>query len=155
MRKMSTIERLEQFKSGTGKYDGASAGKHERVVRDPEARALSDAIRRCHDTRCAAWPNYGARGITVCDEWRTTGGCAAFIEHVGRRPSKRHSLDRIDNDRGYEPGNVRWADRTTQNNNRRPVYTRRPEYWVKIDGRWRRRSHAMKWECLRERIVEP
>lgn len=63
------------------------------------------------------WYNYGGRGIRVCDEWRDD--YQAFLAHVGRRPSPNHSLDRIDNDGNYEPGNVRWTTKTEQQWNRR------------------------------------
>jgi len=62
---------------------------------------------------------YADRGITVCDEWRGEGGFQAFFEHIGPRPSPKHSVDRIDNDRGYEPGNVRWATKSEQARNTR------------------------------------
>ncbi len=55
---------------------------------------------------------YYDRGIRVCDEWLSD--FPAFLAHVGRRPSERHSLDRIDNDGDYEPGNVRWATQSEQ-----------------------------------------
>ncbi len=57
------------------------------------------------------------RGITVCDEWREDFN--AFLAHIGRRPSPSHSLDRINNDGNYEPGNVRWATKREQGLNRR------------------------------------
>jgi len=55
----------------------------------------------------------------VCDEWKGPGGYERFLEHVGRRPSPNHSLDRIDNSGGYAPGNVRWATWSQQHRNRR------------------------------------
>lgn len=63
------------------------------------------------------WHNYGSRGITVCASWLTS--FAAFIEHIGPKPSPELSLDRIDNDGHYEPGNVRWATNAQQQANRR------------------------------------
>lgn len=72
---------------------------------------------RCYNPKNTSYPNYGARGITVCAEWR--GSFDAFLAHVGARPSPAHSIDRIDNDRGYEPGNVRWATDSEQARNRR------------------------------------
>lgn len=52
---------------------------------------------------------YFDRGIRVCLEWQGIGGYYNFLAHVGPKPASDLSIDRIDNDRGYEPGNVRWA----------------------------------------------
>ncbi len=82
-----------------------------------EHLAWSNMRRRCEDPSNVAFANYGGRGIRVCDSWRESFD--AFFENVGPRPSSRHSLDRIDNERGYEPGNVRWATRAEQSRNRR------------------------------------
>lgn len=60
---------------------------------------------------------YRDRGITVCPRWRED--FAAFLADMGERPSTRHSVDRIDNDRGYEPGNCRWATVLEQARNTR------------------------------------
>ena len=62
--------------------------------------------------------NYWDRGIRVCEAWQND--FMAFYNHIGPKPSPELSLDRIDNDRGYEPGNVRWATRSQQMKNRRP-----------------------------------
>ncbi len=72
---------------------------------------------RCGNPKAASFARYGARGITVCERWRES--FEAFVADVGLPPSPAHSLDRVDNDRGYEPGNVRWATRTEQSNNQR------------------------------------
>ena len=78
-------------------------------------------INRCHSPTSRGYNNYGARGIYVCAEWRTD--FSKFLAHVGKRPSRRHSLDRINNELGYQSGNVRWATREQQNNNtRKNVY---------------------------------
>lgn len=60
---------------------------------------------------------YFGRGIVLCEEWSQS--FAAFLEHVGPRPSPSHSIDRIDNEKGYEPGNVRWATPCEQGRNTR------------------------------------
>lgn len=58
------------------------------------------------------------KDVSIAPEWLGPGGFARFLADVGPRPSKRLSLDRIDPKRGYEPGNVRWADKKTQATNR-------------------------------------
>jgi hypothetical protein len=83
----------------------------------PEYRAWKAMIERCENPRCKFYRNYGGRGISVHASWRKS--FATFLADTGNRPTDKHSLDRIDNDRGYEPGNVRWALRCQQNRNRR------------------------------------
>jgi hypothetical protein len=72
---------------------------------------------RCENPASKSWSSYGGRGIRVCDEWR--GDFVAFLRYVGSRPSSRHSLDRINNEGHYEPGNVRWATSQEQGSNTR------------------------------------
>lgn len=91
--------------------------KHGASGRLPEYAVWKTMRQRCMNPNCADYPDYGGRGITVTDRWSEFG---AFIADMGRRPSDQHSIDRIDNDRGYEPGNCRWADDFTQASNRRP-----------------------------------
>jgi hypothetical protein len=73
--------------------------------------------RRCHETHNPAYPRYGGRGIAVCDRWRHS--FVAFLGDMGPKPGPRHSIERIDNDRGYEPGNCRWATPLEQSRNKR------------------------------------
>lgn len=72
---------------------------------------------RCHHEGDPQYHHYGGRGIHVCDRWRQS--FENFEHDVGERPSSKHSLDRIDNDKGYEPGNIRWATARQQLLNRR------------------------------------
>jgi len=72
---------------------------------------------RCHTPGSSGYYKYGARGVSVHPGWRDD--FQAFLDEVGLRPTPRHSLERKDNTRGYEPGNVRWATATEQARNRR------------------------------------
>jgi hypothetical protein len=74
-------------------------------------------IQRCENPRDRAYRNYGGRGIGVCDKWRVS--FEAFVADVGECPGPGYSLDRRENDGHYEPGNVRWVTRVTQQRNRR------------------------------------
>lgn len=95
----------------------ASHGAAKPRKRTPEYRAWTAMKTRCYNPKADSYMDYGGRGIGVCDEWRSS--FAAFLAHVGRRPGDGWSLDRIDTERDYEPGNVRWATSTEQANNRR------------------------------------
>lgn len=88
-----------------------------RLKRAPEYRVWTGIIFRCSNQKAKSWRYYGGRGIKVCDEWRSD--YRAFLRDVGRRPSPELTLDRINNDGNYEPGNVRWATRSQQAYNRR------------------------------------
>jgi hypothetical protein len=72
---------------------------------------------RCRNPRHRRYKDYGGRGITVCERWDNS--FENFLADMGRRPSRYHSIDRKDNDRGYSPGNCRWATREQQRNNQR------------------------------------
>ena len=77
-------------------------------------------VQRCCNANNIDYPNYGGRGITLFKEWRDS--YQAFYDYVSKLPhfgDSGYSLDRIDNDRNYEPNNVRWASPKDQANNRR------------------------------------
>ena len=75
-------------------------------------------INRCHNPNQPHYPRYGGRGIRVCDEWRES--FVTFYKNVGEPPKdgQRWTLDRRDNEKGYEPGNVRWATYKEQQANK-------------------------------------
>lgn len=83
-------------------------------VNTPEYNTWSSMLRRCNNANNRSYPRYGGRGIRVCDQWNDFVG---FLRDMGRKPSPDHSLDRIDNNGNYEPGNCRWATRVQQSRN--------------------------------------
>lgn len=85
-------------------------------TRTPEWRSWRSMRGRCLNPRDRAFPDYGARGITICKEWDSF---EQFYADMGDRPSSGHSLGRIDNDAGYSPSNCRWENRIQQNRNTR------------------------------------
>jgi hypothetical protein len=83
----------------------------------PEYKVWAAMIQRCSNPNNADYPDYGGRGIRVCDRWLKF---ANFYADMGPRPSPQHSIDRIDNDGNYALGNCRWATAADQRANQRP-----------------------------------
>jgi hypothetical protein len=100
-----------------GCYDRERRIKHGKS-RTQVHRAWSSMKQRCLNARSKSWFRYGGRGIAVAQEWLGPHGFENFYAYVGDPPSSAYSLDRIDNDGDYEPGNVRWATKKEQGSNR-------------------------------------
>lgn len=85
--------------------------------RTPTYHSWTAMKMRCLQPNHRKYAYYGGRGITICERWRNS--FSAFVEDMGERPAG-HSLDRIDTNGNYEPGNCRWATRDEQRANQRP-----------------------------------
>ncbi len=98
-------------------FHGATAGKKQSRLYQVWAQMKL----RCHNEKHPKYKNYGARGIHMCKAWRESFATfqADLMKEIGERPSKKHTLDRINNDKDYSPGNVRWSIPTQQNRNKR------------------------------------
>lgn len=82
----------------------------------PEYNSWRAIVQRCTNPAHRSFARYGGRGVSMSPKWRAS--FEAFLADVGPRPARGDTLDRIDNARGYEPGNVRWASQTEQQRNR-------------------------------------
>lgn len=92
----------------------------------PLYKRWKQMIRRCHNPADSGYRIYGGRGIRVCYRWRTS--LESFLSDLGNPPTPDHTIERIDNNRGYEPGNCRWCHKTEQAKNTRATR------WVFLDG---------------------
>lgn len=86
------------------------------MKKTPEYAAWANMHYRCNTETSPAFPSYGGRGIAVCDRWQSF---KSFYDDIGPRPSRKHSLERVENDKGYGPSNCIWALPHIQNANRR------------------------------------
>lgn len=118
----TAVVEASNLKYGSTKSCGclrrAQLRKHG-CVDTPEWRTWASMNSRCDNPRNRSWGRYGGRGVKISDRWRSFEN---FLSDMGRRPSRFHSIDRIDSDGNYEPGNCRWATAQEQSDNKRRTY---------------------------------
>jgi len=88
--------------------------------RRPEYSVWNHMIQHCENKNDQRYRYYGGRGISVHPSWHKFVNFLSYLQStIGLRPSPKHSIDRINNDGSYVPGNIRWATKQEQNRNRR------------------------------------
>lgn len=97
--------------------DRARPFEYHGLSRTNEHHIWKTIIQRCVNPNSKMFRLYGARGIRICDRWHKS--FTAFWEDMGPRPGPEYSIERVNNDGNYEPGNCIWADNATQSRNRR------------------------------------
>jgi hypothetical protein len=123
----AAISALRAGKSTSCGCRGRTTRLTHGLSKHPLFKTWKSMIARCENPADPAWPDYGGRGITVCPAWHDPARFIADVEaEIGPRPPGRTpggrpcwTLDRVDNDGGYRPGNIRWATYAGQNRNRR------------------------------------
>lgn len=113
----NTLAISSELKNGHKKSCGCLNGESHGWHGTPEYNAWKAMKGRCYNQNKKSFLLYGGRGIKVCDRWLNS--FKNFLKDMGKRPSPRHSLDRINVDGDYEPNNCRWADDSVQNANKR------------------------------------
>lgn len=138
----------------------------EIISKQPEYQIWSQIKQRTRNVNSKKYESYGGRGIEMCDRWYNS--YQSFIDDMGRRPDSKHSLDRINNDGNYEPGNCRWVTAKIQNLNKRTTAVINPgdvfgkltvikelesQLRNTVDGNHFRRYFLVKCECGKEKSI--
>jgi hypothetical protein len=122
----------------------------------PTYNSWKKMVQRCTHPNNPDYKNYGGRGITVCERWLEDP--RNFLEDMGERPPGKYSLERVDVNGNYEPGNCVWLEHRFQVYNRRPVeYTeeRRAQLSEECSKRFKgrtRQGFTGKWNPIKEEI---
>lgn len=116
----------------------------EWYAKHPGYASWKAMVQRCTNPSAPNWSRYGGRGITLCTRWRESYN--AFIEDAGTPPGPGYSIDRIDANGNYEPGNVRWATASEQQRNKRSKITEEMKEYLMA------RSLGDSWQTIADRM---
>jgi len=145
---LSTSDTRKQKSCGCMKKELVSkANMKYNVVANkiPEYQTWISIKRRCYSENHIKYKNYGARGIKVCQEWKDS--FESFLNDMGAKPTSKHSIDRIDVNGNYEPGNCRWATISEQANNKTTTRL------IEFEGvKYSMRNLAIKLNCKYTRL---
>jgi hypothetical protein len=124
-------------------------------------KTYESMLSRCYKISNPRYERYSSKGITVCDRWLGPNGFWIFVRDMGDKPSRRYSLDRIDNDKGYSPDNCRWATMHQQQANRGNntdfvgvTYNRFDKKWyaqLQVEGKIYKKSFLDKGSAMKYR----
>lgn len=128
------------LRSGSTKSCGMHKGTHRQSIENkgtPEYKTWLSMRNRCNNENNERYKDYGGRGIKICDRWDDFEN---FYYDMGKKPSPEHSIERIHNNKGYNPDNCVWADAKTQNRNTRTRITNTSGvsgvHWRKDINKW-------------------
>lgn len=119
---------------GCGKMESRKLSRKEGMSENghhtPEYESYRGMLKRCFNSNGQDFKDYGGRGISIHKDWVGNGGFQRFLAHMGKRPTSKHSIDRVDVNGNYEPTNVRWVTSAVQSRNKRNSWS------VFVSGQW-------------------
>ena len=151
------VEKLVSPSNLTRPSGTVSCGCHRRSLftkhgmsTSAEYRSWDHMIQRCSNPKNQRFADYGGRGVLVCDRWLES--FENFLSDMGFKPTPKHTLDRVDNNKGYSPENCRWADPKTQMNNKKN------NHYLEFNGETKSLSDwslhtGIPYSCLSSRIA--
>lgn len=140
---LHSLKNGDSSSCGCFNREALAARSTHRMTGTPTYNSWASMVARCTRPKSDPYGIYLAKGITVCDRWKQS--FANFLADMGERPSKMHSLDRIDSTGNYEPANCRWATREEQAQNRKSCKKYTYNGKTMTIAEWAREAHMRQW----------